>query len=372
MRIAIIKNMIAPYTAPLFDELAARADIDLLVVYETSTESNRDWVLPPLAYRHQVLRSWSVDLRRVGTEGYLHLPANGLGRLWSFRPDVVIASGAGVWSSPTNLLAMQRARKDGFAFVPWWGSFGHGRRTLSGTPIHLWKRAFVSRGDAWLAYGSRAAAHLASLGADPERTVVTPNVARPSETHGIAPAEDRPTAATRFFFAGQLIERKGIRLLLAAFSEVAGHELWIAGDGPLRQLVEDAARRDSRMQFLGQLGWAELHACYAQADALVLPSSYEVWGLVVNEALAHGIPVITTDQVAAADDLLDEGITGHVVPAADCAALAKAMRRVASWDAAQRRRCAVRGRERMAEWSIASAADGIIHAAELATAYRNR
>ena len=52
-----------------------------------------------------------------------------------------------------------------------------------------------------------------------------------------------------------------------------------------------------------------------QVDALVLPSLYEPWGLVVHEGLAHGLPVIATDQVASADDLVESSVNGYVVPA---------------------------------------------------------
>lgn len=366
VRIAVVKNMIAPYTVPVLEQVAARADVDLFVIYEIATEGNRHWTAPTPGYPHHVLRSWSLDLHILKADGFMHVPIRGLQHLWRFRPDVVLASGAGVWTSPTNLLSMRRAARDDFAFVPWWGSFGRPDRTMLRAPIELCTRAFVSQGDAWLAYGSRAAGHLESLGADPSRIVISPNVARPPERGPDSGWDLGDSAGTRLLFSGQLIERKGIRVLLEAFADLTGGELWIAGDGPLRGLVMEAASRDRRIHVLGHLDWAALHERYARADALVLPSHYEVWGLVVNEAVEHGMPVVTTNQVAAADDLVVEGVTGRIVPADNRGALTSALRDVASWTSQQRQRCAVRSREIIDGWSIERAADGIVEAARLA------
>ena len=361
--------MIAPYTVPVFERVAERAGVDLFVAYETAMEANREWSPPSVSFDHRIVSSWSVDLRRAGIEGFVHVPREGLGALWTFRPDVVLASGAGVWSSPADVLALARAARGEFAFVPWWGSFAREDPGLLRSAAEIWMRAFVARGDAWLAYGSRAASHLVHLGADPRRIVISPNVARPPEIEG-RPQGDRNGGATRFLFVGQLIERKGIELLLDAFDGLSGGELWVAGDGPLRRLVQAAARRDPRIHFLGDLGWVDLHRRYGLADVLVVPSSYEVWGLVVNEAVEHGLPVIATDQVAAADDLVEDGVTGRVVPALNRDALLAAMREISAWTPQQRERCATLSRQIADDWSVERAADGIVAAAGIAVEAR--
>ena len=79
-----------------------------------------------------------------------------------------------------------------------------------------------------------------------------------------------------------------------------------------------------------------LPAVYADVDALVLPSLYEPWGLVVHEGLANGLPVIVTDQVGSADDLVESGVNGYVVPAGSVEAFGAAMRDLASWSQEQR------------------------------------
>ena len=168
------------------------------------------------------------------------------------------------------------------------------------------------------------------LGADPDRTIVTPLT-------GLGP--DPPLERTglhvpgqpRYLFVGRFIERKGIDVLLAAFHRAGRGELWLAGDGPLRSFIEKEAANDQRIRYLGYADEESLPDLYSQADVLVVPSLFEPWGLVVHEALAYGLPVIATDQVAAADDLLHSGVNGYVVPAGSQDGLAWAMRSVAEW-----------------------------------------
>ena len=115
--------------------------------------------------------------------------------------------------------------------------------------------------------------------------------------------------------------------MLAAFRRLERGELWLVGDGPLRSFVEGEAQGDPRIRVLGYADEQRLPGLYRQADILVVPSVFEAWGLVVHEGLAYGLPVITTDQVGAADDLVDSGVNGYVVPAGDHEVLAGAMRR---------------------------------------------
>jgi glycosyltransferase involved in cell wall biosynthesis len=100
----------------------------------------------------------------------------------------------------------------------------------------------------------------------------------------------------------------------------------VVGDGPLASLVESAAAADERVRFFRHLELICLHDVYREADVLILPALYDVWGLVVNEAQGCGLPVITTDQVGAAADWIDPGVTGLIVPAGSVDAFAGAMR----------------------------------------------
>ena len=144
----------------------------------------------------------------------------------------------------------------------------------------------------------------------------------------------------------------------------------MAGDGPLRSFLEGEAKGDPRIRFLGYADEKSLPDLYRQADMLVVPSLFEPWGLVVHEGLAYGLPVIATDQVAAADDLIDSGVNGYVVPAGSDEALASAMRSVAEWSPSHRREAAARNRETLPMYGIDRAADAFVRGCLLGLRHR--
>src|ERR1051325_2912989 len=159
VRIAFIANMITPYQTPLFERIAERDDCDLLVLYETTVEPNRRRrPCRPLRFPHVVLDSWSVDLApvavgtgiRLVSDIYLHLPKRPLRALKRFGPDVVVASGGGIWFSPTNIAALAPRGREGWAFAPRWESFPRIRPTLARRLAEPWVRRFMRAGDAWV------------------------------------------------------------------------------------------------------------------------------------------------------------------------------------------------------------------------------
>jgi glycosyltransferase involved in cell wall biosynthesis len=117
---------------------------------------------------------------------------------------------------------------------------------------------------------------------------------------------------------------------------------------------------------LGHLEGDDLTDAYEQADVLVVPSLYEPWGLVVHEGLAYGLPVVTTDEVGAADDLIEHGKNGFVVPAGGARQLAEAMTTAAGWTSAQRALAADTSARTLASCSLDRAVEGFMHASRLA------
>lgn len=159
-----------------------------------------------------------------------------------------------------------------------------------------------------------------------------------------------------FLFVGRLESHKGIRDLLDAYRAMrerigAVCALVIVGNGVCRPEVDEAAEKAPDVVVVGRLTGADLLDVYAAADVFVLPSLIEPWGLVVNEAMAFGLPVIATDAVGCVDDLVKPGVTGLIVPAGNSAALAEAMQRLAS-DSELRRAFGAAARERIQPWTL--------------------
>jgi glycosyltransferase involved in cell wall biosynthesis len=359
LRIAVIANMIDPNRSALFEQVEQLDEIELLVVYETAMEANRSWAVPAeLSYRHAVLRSASVDLRRLGTDAYLHLPLRPLAPIRAFKPDVVVGGGGGIWSSPANIAAFALRRREGWAFVPWWGSFQKDEPSLARRLSEPWVRHFLSHSDLCIAYGTRAARELERLGVATDSIRCVPNAVPRGEPDPIKSQRHRPV---RFLYVGQLIPRKGVEELLEAFSRLPEGELYVAGDGPLVPLVTRAVKSGHVTHF-GHLDRPALQQLYSESDVLVLPSRYEVWGLVINEALEHGLAVVATRAVGAADDLLVNDVNGYVTETQDAEALRGAMARIAEWDDAHWRSAATTSAKITQRWSIDAAAEAFVDA----------
>ena len=147
---------------------------------------------------------------------------------------------------------------------------------------------------------------------------------------------------------GRLAAQKDYPTLLAAFAQVPDGRLLIAGQGPLSAQLQARCGRlglAERVRFLGvRLDIAEL---YRSADAFVLSSASEGYGLVVAEAMASGLPVVVTDCGGPAEIVGRQGEAGLLVAAQDPAALARAMNLVAAMPAAARRAMGRKGRERI-------------------------
>jgi glycosyltransferase involved in cell wall biosynthesis len=178
-----------------------------------------------------------------------------------------------------------------------------------------------------------------------------------------------PDDAVVFMFAGKLIEKKRPLDFLEALGRIApAHsKVWglIVGDGPLKPALEEYSRRlDLPCVLVGFQNQRRIAETYTAADVLVLPSSGgETWGLVVNEAMAAGLPAIVSDQVGCVPDLIADGETGFAYPCGDIEALSRQMTRLAGHPqlrTSMRRHVAAR----IAAYAPGAAAGGVVRALE--------
>jgi len=168
-------------------------------------------------------------------------------------------------------------------------------------------------------------------------------------------------------FSGKLVQRKGVDLLIDAVQKLAQQcqqpvDLVLLGDGELREQLECAAREKSvAVHFVGFQNQTKLSPYYHAADMLALPSrESETWGLVVNEALHHGVPCVVSDKVGCAPDLVIPGQTGEVFSHTEPMGLHTAMSRGLTLvgNAKVRNQC----RAVVEKYSVAAAAAGIVSA----------
>jgi len=181
----------------------------------------------------------------------------------------------------------------------------------------------------------------------------------------------------RFFLASnRFLEKKNLDRLLRAYAKYrskAGSAAWnllMLGDGPLmnsvRQVAEELDLLPS-VTFAGFKQYDELPIYYALAEVFVHASTYEEWGLVINEALASGIPVIVSDRCGCVHDLVEAGKNGFVFDPYDTDSITQSMLRISA-DSCDLQRMGVEGRRIIAKWNPDTFAANIFKAAETALA----
>lgn len=123
---------------------------------------------------------------------------------------------------------------------------------------------------------------------------------------------------------GQFIHRKGYDIMLRAAAKLdPGTDIYIVGGDPTEEYLQICREENlQNVHFVGFMKKDQLLKYYQAADLFVLPTREDIWGLVINEAMAYGLPVITTDRCVAGLDLVENGVNGYIVPVADVDALA--------------------------------------------------
>ncbi len=369
VRVALVSPEPTPYRAPLLDLVAERPELDLTAIYASTTVAGRTWSVEP---RHEAVFLDGVrvpGVRRLVRHDYpvtLGIHA----ALRDAEPDVVVVSG---WSTFAAQAAVGWARAKGIPFVLLVESHDLGpragwRRAVKGTVVPR----LLGRAASVLVVGSMARESVVARGADPDRVRVFANTVDVSAWAERVARADVPRADedVRVLSVGRLASEKGHDTLVRALAAVGDPRLAlaIAGEGPERAGLERLATElGVGLDLLGDLGPDRLAEAYAAADVFALLSTHEPWGVVVNEAAASGLPLVLSDQVGAAYDLLRDGENGFLVPAGDVDAAAAALRRLAD-DPELRRRLGRRSRELVADWGYEPSVEAFVAAVRDATA----
>jgi glycosyltransferase involved in cell wall biosynthesis len=221
----------------------------------------------------------------------------------------------------------------------------------------------LRRFDGFLYVGQRNREYLRHYGVPEDRLFFSPHCVDNDAFAAASSAVQRAGGRHRVLFVGKLIGRKHPADLLHAVARLRDKPVQVAfaGSGELEtELRQIAAASSVHADFLGFVNQSELPAIYASADVLVLPSDgQETWGLVVNEAMACGIPAIVSDAVGCGPDLIEAGLTGATFALGDVGALASAIENVLSFDGELTRRHLA---AKMALYSPARAATAIVDA----------
>ncbi len=393
LRLLVVSPHPVQHEGPAMRALAARDDIKLTVAYCSLPD--------PRLYRgaEYLTRGAFDDVPERGFSSIAlrnRSPRPSLGRFW------------GLWNPEVGALLASRefdvCLVYGYAYATSWHAFAAARRSgvalimstdatswspvseVSAIKLALKKRLLpwiYRRADVIAVPGSAGQRFIRSLGISSDCVAITPYVvdndtiaatAARADIAAVRTGWSVPSGARVVLYVGKFLSRKRAIDVLRALAVMRTPDVCavLVGTGPeesLLRLEAAALGVENRVRFVGLVAYDRLPEAYAAADVVVVPSSNEPWGLPVNEAMVCGRPVVASDRVGSAADLVRDGVTGVVYPCGDTTRLAAALDGIIG----DPQRAATMGRAartRMDDWSPTANADAVAAAAHRAVAIR--
>lgn len=322
MRVLIVHNQLwAHYKSKLFSELhrlSPQYGIEIHVVQIALSEKSRnnmgDAETLRYVYDYEVLFKTSLD-----QVGFWPRTKALLKKMRSYQPDILNLTG---WYDPAQWVLLFYAKLAGIKVII--SNESNVRDHVRMGIKERFKQFLLGRADAFFCFGKSSAAYLEKLGAKPsqiltQKAAVVDNEVILEYYQKVIVERDSHKKAKNwprynFIFVGRLIPPKNLPLLLEAFFEISAEALeWglvFLGEGEQKGELQRLAQNNKNIRFEAGVPWYEVAEYLALADVLVLPSESEPWGLVVNEAMICGLPVLVSEPSGCVDDLVKIGQNG--------------------------------------------------------------
>ena len=321
-RLGILQRALPEYRAPFFATLAdvCAGGLSLLAGQPLAVESMATAGRLQRANFHSVK---NYHFLNPSSPFYLCWQSGVLAWLNTWQPDVlIIEANSRYLSSPRAVSWMHRRNRP----VLGWGLGAPMQAGLPGRVLHLQRSGFLRNLDGVIAYSQVGAEQYQAAGIPPERIFIAYNAVSARPTIPYTARASLPQGARPLvLFVGRMQQRKRVDLLLracAALSDSIQPRLWIVGDGPARDDMKNLAREIyPEAEFLGGRYGQDLDEIYAAADLFVLPGT---GGLAIQQAMAHGLPVIAAEADGTQNDLVRPA-SGWQVPPGDLDALIRVM-----------------------------------------------
>jgi len=334
-RLLFLTNIPSPYRVKFFEELGKSYDVTALFHDDCRNHTGRtnNWFGTGDGSFHQVQLT-----KQILSRGEDSLCLDVID--WLKKPfDEIIICG---YSSPTVMLAIAYLR---MKRIPFWMEVDGGLiREDSSLKYHL-KKFLVSSAAGWFSSGKKTTEYLLHYGAEEEHIHCYPfsSLQKSDILECAVTAEEKAALRKKLgieeknvvLSIGQFIHRKGFDILLqAAESLDRDIGVYIVGGQPTEEYLQMQREYSlENVHFVGFLKKEALAEYYRAADVFVLPTREDIWGLVINEAMAYGLPVITTDRCVAGLELVEDGVNGYIVPTENTHALTEAIQKVFTADA---------------------------------------
>lgn len=313
MKILYLTNIPSPYRVDFFNELGKKCNLTVLYERSNAKDRNETW-----------LNKRAITFKEIFLKGikFGNDTALCLGVLKFLKPrlyDFIIVGG---YSTPTGILAIMYLRLKGIPFIL---SSDGGFIKNDNKILYYAKKLLISKASAWLSTGKMTDIYLNFYGANQNKIfryylssiknedILQFPITREEKLkirYNLNMAENKIIISV-----GQFIYRKGFDVLIEACKKIDKDiGIYIIGGEPSNQYIALKNRLNLyNVHFIGFKSKKELSEYYKAADLFVLPTREDIWGLVINEAMSYGLPIITTDKCIAGLELIEDGINGYIV-----------------------------------------------------------
>lgn len=321
-KVVLITNIPNPYRVPLFNELSKQLKNEntrLKIIFANKTYKRRLFRINEndFNFDYCYLNNEAITVGNNSENSYFTY--KGLfQQLKNENPDVIIVSG---FSSATIKVFLYSLIKR-TPYIIWNGSIAKKGRKDSFIRT-LQRRLLTSFATAFVAYGSKAKEYLIKLGASENQVFISTNTVDTSyfetATNDCRLSID-DDGLNHFLYLGYLVPRKNVGLLIDIANDLQKQRndfcIDVIGDGESREQLELKVKNLGLSQFVKFHGFKQKHELppyFAQTKALLFQTDFDIWGLVLNEAMAAGVPCLSSVNAGASSDLIKNGYNGFIV-----------------------------------------------------------
>lgn len=314
MKLLFLSNVPSPYRVDFFNELGKYCDLTVLFEKTTSDERDESWKKYQFnTFRGVFLKGKSISVDTAFCPGIIKYLKKEL-------YDYIICT---TFTTPTGMWAIQYMKRHK---IPYYlecdGGFAKNGQGIK----EKIKKFFISGAKGYFSTGRTCDAYYQQYGADPNKLIFYPFSSLKEKDIVEKPKSFNTKQEIRsklgiceekvVLTVGQFIYRKGFDILLEAVRDIPNDiGIYFVGGLPTEEYIETQKKYGlHNVHFIGFKEKNELKEYYNAADIFVLPTREDIWGLVIEEAMAYGLPVISTNKCAAALELIEDEKNGYIIP----------------------------------------------------------
>ncbi len=329
MKILYFTNILAPYRIGLFNKLNEIFNGDIKFYFDGKTEINRKWKIPEaeLKFRYEInnapyISTVSYSVNKSELQRFIYFPFYIFKIVLREKPEIILTSEFGL----RTLFALIAGKLVGAKTFILSEVTSQSESNINFIRSHI--RKFLAKlSDGGIAFGRKSAGYLLSLGFSQNDIVISPEAIDNSYFEKLSGNITKKNARAKldipndkfvFLYVGQFIQRKGLDLYLKAIDRFlsginSGDVLFLFAGGNENEFKKVTGIKPyDNFKIIDYVQSDRLVDIYKASDCLILPTRNDVWGLVVNEAVACGLPVAVSEFAGSAGDLIQDKQSGLV------------------------------------------------------------